>query len=198
MKKWVIVAIVLLAIVLSWYFVSKKKGEKKRKISGLSFPPVSGKPSMWLESAAPHLAKKLEEAEPIFASRVPTIAPTSMPPYTLGPVPNGLTRTPEPPTLRPAAASELEGPHGELYAFPAEANSTSVNGVQVKPVQNPWDPKSWEFLIGTDAKTTLEIVDNLFPNFPISARSASDPPSMSGALVLKLDNAKKVASIVRD
>jgi hypothetical protein len=204
MKKWVIVVLVVLVIALIAWFVHRKKKSSKRKISGLSFPPVSGKPgSMWREqvaSAAPGLAKKVRSlgSGDHFPSAVPTISPTTTPPFTLGPVPNGLTRTPEPPTLQPANAAELVGADATLYDLPAGARATSIGGVQVKPVQNPWDTKSWEFLVGVDVKTALEIVNNLFPSFPISARSASDPPSMSGALTLKFDQAGKVVAVVRD
>lgn len=197
------VSIVVLLVVLIAWFVHSKKKSSKRRISGLSFPPASGKPgSMWRDaaSAAPGIAKKARAlgAERIGTSAVPTISPVTTPPYTLGPVPNGLTRTPEPPTLRPAEPSELEGADGILYDSPAGARATSVNGVQVPPVQNPWETKSWSFLIGVDVKTALEIVNNLFPSFPVTARSASDPPGMSGALTLKYDDKNKVVAVVRD
>lgn len=131
----------------------------------------------------------------------PTSRPESVPPYTLGPVPNGLTRVPEPPTLQPYADSELvetADTGATLYDMPAASAAASIDGMAVPAVQDPWNTESWKFLVGSKVDTAVRIVNNLFPSFPISARSVSEGPLMSGAVVLKYDSNRRVVAVVRD
>lgn len=208
MKKWVFVAIAVVVVLAVFWHLRKK--HQKPNPSFFPLTPATAKPSasLWKRASktpgtkspftvAPTRSPATTKA-PYAMSGIPTVSPVTVPPFTLGPVPNGLTRTPEPPTLRPAEGVEFAGAEGSLYDSPAPARATSISGIQVPPVQNPWEVKNWQFLVGVDAKTALDIVSNLFPSFPISARSASEPPSMSGAIVLKTDSAGKVVSVVRD
>ena len=211
MKRFAWIALVVLAIFLVWFFLFKKKKGAK----GTAFPTArpfgaSARPLSPLKRIFPGRAMKgtgsprpgtmapLGSARP--SGAIPTIRPEVIPPFTLGPVPNGITRVPEPPTGQPYAASDSDDSSGmdTLYDQPAGANSGSIAGLSVPSVQNPWETASWKFLIGAPVGAAQAIISNLFPSFPFSVRSTSDPPLMSGALVVKHDGSNKVVAVVRD
>lgn len=138
---------------------------------------------------------------PPLGGPIKTLRPETAPPYTLGPVPNGLTRVPEPPTLQPFGDADLPENVDGVWALedlPANSPASAVRGLAVPPVQNPWSTDSWKFLLGTNINIAIAVVNNLFPSFPITARSMHQGPLMSGALVLKYDDSKRVVAIVRD
>ena len=135
-------------------------------------------------------------------STAPSVAPSTVPPYTLGPVPNGLTRVPAPPAVDSPADAEIIVPRDSglatLFEEPAPRNTTQVGGVAVPAVQNPWDTNQWRFLVGLPVPAAMEIIQQQFPSFPVARRHVQAGPGMSGAITLRFDNSNTVVSIVRD
>lgn len=217
-----IVAVVLVAVFLLWWFFKGKKGQSKgygtRTPGAWTRPPgYTGGPQgdMWgpsvdtgvgggsisnLADFIPSSMAPSLTALPSSGKGIATIRPQTMPPYTLGPVPNGVTRVPEPPTTRPVEESDPDLVNGgySLFDQPAGSRATSIGGVAVPAVQNPWDVGAWRFLVGVDVNTALNIIANLFPSFPVSTRKVTDGPLMSGAVTLKYDDGGRVVSVIRD
>lgn len=212
MKRAAWIAVAVLAIVLAWFFLIRKKTSRGSAFPSATPFSATARPFAPLKSIFPG-RKMASTGAPLSrrpvgvlrpAGAVPTVRPEVVPPFTLGPVPNGVTRVPEPPTSQPYAdadfdetdAGDFSGP--TVFDLPAGAHANSVAGISVPSVQNPWDTNSWKFLIGAPVEAAQAIVANLFPSFPVSVRSTSDPPLMSGALVIKHDGSNKVVTIVRD
>ena len=214
MKRAAWIAIAVLAIFLVWFFLIRKKSARGSAFptarpfaaTARPFSPLKtifpGRKMATTGSPLPGSPRPVSTLRPTGA--IPTVRPEIVPPFTLGPVPNGVTRVPEPPTAQPYADADFEesadyeraGP--TVFDQPAGAHANSVAGISVPSVQNPWDVSSWKFLIGAPVEAAQAIVANLFPSFPVSVRSTSDPPLMSCALVIKHDGSGKVVTIVRD
>lgn len=182
-----------------WNKFGKPRGSRAPGSSAMPSARMTRMPSSMPSSG---LRSFLPSASPASRVAIPTIKPEVFPPFTLGPVPNGVTRVPEPPTMQPVADAGLvlDGARGgfTLYDDPAGAHASMVGGLNVPAVQNPWDLASWQFLKGADVGSALGVVQNLFPSFPITTRSAAEGPKMSGAVTLVYDKSNKVTNIVRD
>jgi hypothetical protein len=217
---YIILAVVVVLSILAWmYNKNKKKSSGKgfalsMKSSG-SFATSEPRGKLWAKfgkTRAPGgtlvpggTLMPGGTLPPRVASRIaiPTIKPDIVPPFTLGPVPNGITRVPEPPTMQPVGESSLvldtaSGNTFTLYDSPAGAGATIIGGMNVPAVQNPWSVDSWRFLIGSDVSTAVSVVKNLFPSFPVTTRSVKEGPKMSGAVTLVYDEGNKVKQVVRD
>ena len=149
-------------------------------------------------SRAPYSSRPLRTA-----TALPSFRPETTPPYTLGPVPNGITRTPEPPAVDlPSEANiiipQLSGGYASVFEDPAPRNSGSANGSAIPAVQNPWDVQQWRFLVGQPVGAAISIINEQFPSFPVAKRHVQAGPGMSGAVTLRFDNSGKVVSVVRD
>ena len=209
-KLYIIIAVILVLSFSMWmYNKNKKKSAKSgKKFSMLSFATNEPRGKLWAKfGKTPAPGGTLVPGgtlPPRVASRVaiPTIKPDVMPPFTLGPVPNGLTRVPEPPTMQPVAESDLildgTGTNFTLFDRPAGAGATIIGGMNVPAVQNPWSVDSWKFLINSDVSTAVGVVKNLFPSFPVTTRSVKEGPKMSGAVTLVYNESNKVVQVVRD
>ena len=211
MKRAAWIAIAAVVLFLAWFFLIRKKKKTTAFPTARPFA-ATARPFAPLKSIFPGRKMATTGAplsrKPVGVLRptgeVPTVRPEVVPPFTLGPVPNGVTRVPEPPTSQPYAdadfdetdAGDFNGP--TVFDLPAGAHANSVAGISVPSVQNPWDTSSWKFLVGAPVEAAQAIVANLFPSFPVSVRSTSDPPLMSGALVIKHDSSNKVVAVVRD
>lgn len=136
-------------------------------------------------------------------SAAPAAIAETMPPYTLGPVPNGLTRVPEPPVVEEPDEAEIviprySGGQASVFEEPAPRNVSTASNVAVPAVQNPWDTAQWRFLVGLPVQTALDIIQQQFPSFPVAKRHVQAGPGMSGAVTLRYDNSAKVVGVVRD
>jgi hypothetical protein len=222
-RTYTILAAVILVASIA-FLMLRKKHHKSRAfaVTGTPFPSSLGtlapRGSLWSKfgkstrapgtTRAPWTTRSpkmmrgaVATASPAARVAVPTIKPDLIPPFTLGPVPNGITRVPEPPTMQPVADSDLvldQDGGFTLFDAPASAGATIIGGMNVPAVQNPWNVASWQFLRGADVSSALGVVKNLFPSFPITTRSVKEGPKMSGAVTLVYDEGNKVSQIVRD
>lgn len=215
-----VLAAVILVAAIAFFMLRKKSPARGSAFPSASVTPFPGTPAprggLWSKfgkvagvgsgtrsprgTRAPGMTAA-ETSPPVARVSVPTISPEVFPPHTLGPVPNGITRVPEPPTKQPSpdrADFDFENGAFTLFTSPAGAGATIINGLNVPAVQNPWNVASWQFLRGADVSSALAVVKNLFPSFPVTTRSIKDGPRMSGAVTLVFDESNKVVQIVRD
>ena len=218
MQRRTLYILIAVAVVLSlsaWMHHKKKKAASAKKFSfgkalqsavpSMTMPPRGALWAKFGKSRAPGTTRApkwrvVSSEAPAQRVAIPTIRPEVIPPYTLGPVPNGLTRVPEPPTMQPVSDSNLVLVDGQfsLFTKPAGAGASVIGGLNVPAVQNPWSVDSWKFLLNADVSSAMGVIKNLFPSFPATARSVKEGPRMSGALTLVFNDENKVVQIVRD
>lgn len=212
---YILIAVAVILSLSAWMHHRKKKASAKKfsfgqvlqsAVPSTTMPPRG---SLWAKfgksrapgtTRAPKKWRVVSSAAPAQRVEIPTIRPEVIPPYTLGPVPNGLTRVPEPPIMGPVRDANLVLVDGEYSLFdkPAAAGASVIAGLNVPPVQNPWSVDSWKFLIGADVSSAMAVIENLFPSFPADIRSVNEGPKMSGALTLVYNQENKVVKVVRD